>query len=571
MKSAASGGAGCLVIFGAIFAIAGLVPGALALSSVRDWAQARDWIEVPAQVLEAKLERGDDTFRATAHYRYEYQGIEHHGDRVSFHSGSDNIGDFHQDIYRLLDQHRRDGQPINVYVNPRTPAEAVVRRDLRLGMIGFLMIFPLVFGSAGIGIILYALAGGRRLKETRKRQALYPDEPWRWRAQWDNGVLRNDTAKTLWFAGFFALVWNLISLPLPFFLWGEVTEKGNFAALIGLLFPLVGLGLIIWLVRLWLADKRYGRATFTLDKLPGALGDRLSGELRVPASLPEGSTIMVYLDCVRRRTTGSGKHRSTTEDLLWQDEQRLPLQPHPLMQGTRVPIVFPLPSDRPATDDSNPKDKIIWRLRMEAEVPGVDFSTSFEVPVYDVGTDAAGAEQPQPISQAAEPPDWKHTGVELRYGAEGVEYYFAPARHKGMASGLTLIAVIFVGASIALWGADQSLMAIIFSLFSLILVWATLHSWLIRSRLMPGHGRLRLQRGYSGSGRLREISAADIGAITLKAGTRAGTTQYYDLVAQTTGGKAIRLADMLKGRRDSEALAQHIAESIGIADRKPSR
>lgn len=569
MKSAGSGGVGCLVLFGLIFTLAGLVPGALALSSVWDWMQARDWIEVQAQVLDAGLDRRDETFRAIATYRYQYQGIEYEGNRLSFHGGSDNIGDFHDAMHRLLERHRLSGEPLNIFIDPHHPSASVIHRDLRPGMIGFLMVFPLLFGAAGIGIILYALTAGRRRRKSRALQQSHPDEPWRWRAEWNSGVLPSDNGKMLKFIGFFALVWNLISLPLPFMLWREVTAKANPAALIGLVFPLVGLALIIWLGRLWLADRRYGRATFTLDTLPAALGDRLSGELTVPASLPAGSMLRVHLDCVRRRTTGSGRHRSTTEDLLWQDEQRLPLQPHHLLQGTRVHLVFPLPADQPPSDDTDPENRVLWRLRAQADVPGVDFSALFEVPVFRVATGTHAPEQGPAVSEAAEPADWRRTGVEPRYGAEGFEYYFAPARNKGIASGLTLIALVFSGATAALWLADQLLMALIFGLFSLILLWASLHTWLIRSRLVPGHGRLRMRRGYTASGKLRDIGAADISAITFEPGMRAGHTQYYDLIAELAGGRRIRLADMLRGRRDTGALARHLSAAIGLHDHKP--
>ena len=560
------GGAGCLVVFGAIFVIAGMVPGYFAVSSLWEWVQARDWAPVPAQILEANIEYGEDTQRAIARYRYEYGGHRYEGSRVSFYGGSDNIGDFHYDSYRLLSDHQNSGKPFTIYVDPDNPAESVARRDLRPGLLAFMMLFPLVFGGAGSGVIAFAIYSSRSQRGQQKREDDHPDEPWRWNPEWDSPVLKDGGNKLLIFAIAFASLWNLISAPIPFLIWEEVTDKGNTAALFALLFPLVGLGLIAWVVWLLMQRRRYGNATFTLDSLPVALGGQLSGKLHIPTKLAEGDLLNVHLDCVRRRITGSGKHRSTDEDLLWQDSQRLRLQPHHLMQGTRVHIAFPVPEDQPQTDGRNPRDAIVWRLRMSAETPGVDFSAAFEIPVFQtaLSADTVTAPVEHLFSDAAEPADWRHTGAEVRYGSDGMEYYVPPARHRGLASTLTLMAVVFGAVAAFLWSESEIFMAAIFGLAALLLAWAASHMWLIRSRMVPASGRLRFHRGYRDAGSLRELPAHRIRAFEIKPGVRSGNTQYYTLIASTTDGGKVKLADLLEGRRDTENLARILSEAVGI-------
>jgi len=560
-----AGGSGCLILFGAIFVIAGMVPGALALHSLFQWMQADHWAQVPARILEARLTRGDDTYSVEARYEYRYAGRDYESTRVSFHSGSDNIGDFHQSTYSLLKRHQESGEPIAIYVDPSAPDNAVIVRNMRWELFGFMMIFPLVFGSAGGGIIAMAVYGGKRAKAETKRRALYPDEPWRWRPEWENGVVQADTRKTLWFAVFFAGIWNLISLPLPFMLWGEVTNKDNYAALLGLLFPVVGIGLAVWVARLILRLRRFGTMTFTLDTFPGALGGQLAGKFYSPTALPVDSELDVRLTCVRKRTSGSGKNRSTHESFLWQDEQRLRVQAHHVFEGTRIHIAFPLPSDKPGSDDGDPDDQILWRLALSADVPGVDMDASFEVPVYDIGHTTSPLQRVAEVtSTAAEEPDWQRTGVVARRVVEGWELYFPPARHKTMAFAVTLFATIFGGVAVFLLFEDETFMAIVFGAFALLIGWGALYLLLMRSRVVAGTGSLNVQRGYLFLGNARTWSSPEIETVAVETGTRAGNTQYYDLIARTRNDGKIKLAHTLPGRRDAEALADFIAENLGI-------
>ena len=87
--------------------------------------------------------------------------------------------------------------------------------------------------------------------------------------------------------------------------------------------------------------------------------------------------IQTKLSCVRPRTTGSGKNRSTPETVLWQDQ-------HQTAGGMTdaIAVRFAIPADRRATDDTDPDDQIVWRLNTRAELPGVDFAAQFEVPVF---------------------------------------------------------------------------------------------------------------------------------------------------------------------------------------------
>ena len=86
---------------------------------------------------------------------------------------------------------------------------------------------------------------------------------------------------------------------------------------------------------------------------------------------------------VRRVTTRSGKNSSTSESVLWQDEQLIArdfLQNDPARSA--IPVLFQIPYDCRPTDETNASDQTIWRLEVSAKTPWLDYSTTFDVPVF---------------------------------------------------------------------------------------------------------------------------------------------------------------------------------------------
>ena len=142
---------------------------------------------------------------------------------------------------------------------------------------GFYAIFALTFGGVGFGGIAAALAGKKKLAAQEALKAGHPDAPWLWRADWAARRADDATRQTVWFAWVFATFWNLIAIPSGFLGVREALQKGNHAALIALLFPLVGIGLLAWAIRATARYRRYGVSRFELTTLPGVIGHSLVG------------------------------------------------------------------------------------------------------------------------------------------------------------------------------------------------------------------------------------------------------------------------------------------------------
>ncbi len=222
-------------------------------------------------------------------------------------------------------------------------------------------------------------------------------------------------------------------------------REGNRAALIALLFPAVGVGLLVWAVRATIRRRRYGTSVLELGTLPAVVGHALEGTLRTPAGLRPPEGFRVVLSCIRRVTSGSGRNRSTSERILWQEERRA------TASGVGVPVAFAIPTDATPSDPGRSDDRTLWRLEVSAEVPGVDYAAGFEVPVFRTAESALPrTETEQAVAaRSAVPADYRQPAgsrILVSRTRRGTEIYFPPARNPGMAASLTVFTLIWAAA-----------------------------------------------------------------------------------------------------------------------------
>jgi hypothetical protein len=397
------GAAWLLVLFSLPFTGVGVFMGWLIFSTVVEWRAAAHWVETPAYILETRLESHEDsegatTYQATARYRYVFDDRNYEGERVSLFSGSDNLGDFHQRVYAELSRYAGSDGPFRCYVDPANPAQAILYRELRWGMLAFMALFGAIFGGAGLAILVSGLAAeaedpagtkGRVLRG--KAPAALPTAPRRPKATgqgrpaWRSGRIPAGGRAATVVLTLFTLFWLLVTSPVLFMLREEVVERENYAALLALLFPLLGLVLLAVAIYKILHWRKYGNVLLLLDAIPGRIGGELRGHIEIPAPLESPRGVKLRLCCLRVITRGSGKGRSTHEAALWEETQTA-LQRVGRERGrTEVPVRFHIPDDAPPSDDSDPRDKTLWRLEASAEVPGVDLGVEFEVPVLRKG------------------------------------------------------------------------------------------------------------------------------------------------------------------------------------------
>jgi hypothetical protein len=135
---------------------------------------------------------------------------------------------------------------------------AAIRAAMRhepLQQVLFLGLFALVFGIAGFGLIAAAIASRKGMERMEILRAQNRDAPWMWRPAWASRRIVDQTTTSTVGLWLFALIWNGVSTPILMLVPRELA-KGNRLALIGYLFPFVGVILILAAIRSTRSPRR---------------------------------------------------------------------------------------------------------------------------------------------------------------------------------------------------------------------------------------------------------------------------------------------------------------------------
>ncbi|NBC01578.1 MAG: hypothetical protein GVY15_12065 [Bacteroidetes bacterium] len=269
-----------------------------------------------------------------------------------------------------------------------------------------------------IGGIMLVSAHRESRQHEQYGEALAHEKPWTLREAWQRNEIRHRTRPkpTVLVLGALFLLGGLAGGG--FIIQDAIigADQPEWAALLVLIFPAAGLGMLASAYSAWQKGRRFGTSTLRLDDLPGRLGSRITARVRahLPADqLPEHG-IRVECSCYRRtvhyeRSSGdsNSKTKKVAMRLLWRDEHHM--RPMSVTsEGVEIPVSFALPEDYPTStpirrSDSylarTGKSDIRWMIEVHAAVPGADYDASFEIPVF------APEEAEHPERDADEVPD----------------------------------------------------------------------------------------------------------------------------------------------------------------------
>lgn len=426
----------------------------------------------------------------------------------------------------------------------------------------FFGIFSLAFGGVSLGMTAAVISGRKRARQALALRAAHPDEPWLWRGDWAEGVSRSTTKNTMLFAWGFAILWNLISTPLLFFLPEEIWEKGNYAALLGLLFPLVGIGLLVWAVRQTIELKKFGQSVFRMSTVPGVIGGTLEGTIAVPAHFNPGQDFDLALFCINRRTTGTGKNQSTTETILWQEKAvGVKSLAGPEAMGVGIPVKFDIPSDCASTEEIGTRNANLWRLEAHAAVPGVDYHGRFEVPVFRTAAsrksvDGTSPDQALPAGYQPAP----ESGIAVGVGPTGgIAYDVEPQGRAGPLASVIVFFLIWSGA-IALmvhFGAPVFFTAV-FGLFDLLFLYIILQLAFGRCGIQCDAESVTVRNGVGPFSSSVTVRREEIARVAPLIAMQMGSSVRYAVTIATRSGKQVVARTVLKEKHDAEWLAEQI-------------
>lgn len=562
-----------LVLFALPFAGVGIGTLLLAvLPTLYDWTRMQSWQPVDATLVSAQLHasrgKNSTTYSVTASYRFQAAGQDVYGRRVAINERSDNVGDFYEVLGARLERAQRNGRTVRAWVNPADLSESVIDRSLRWGLLGFWMVFVLLFGGVGVGMLAYAW-------HVRQKAMQAPPDPgatpWLARPEWAHNQIRSHKRLEVGVAWGFATVWNLLALPAAIGGGPKMLRTENYAALGAVsLFVLVGVGLLVWAVRATLDARRYGEVFLQLDPFPGSIGGHFGATMPLKMPYQPGQHFDVTLSCVLRyQTRSAGKSGSESrESIVWQTEGVAQVAPH--AEGLVLSFRFSVPSGLPQTQEVD-RDYHAWRVQIESADPELPFSRTFDVPVYAtketsdrIAADAA--QHPQLLkkrdAQVDEVSDLEHIPGGVRLYLPYGRLWRQNLVWLGMGG-----AFLGFGVMAGRMGAPALFPVVFGGVGGAMLVWGfyalcnSLSVQLDRDGLRTERRLLGLMLAW------HRVPARDIERLAAKesytsqTGTRHAT--FFRLQAELKNGKKIAIADSLRGREAADQLLASIASATG--------
>lgn len=396
------------------------------------------WKQVPAQLnsLDIEPHYGDDTtiYSLVGSYSFQYLGTTYQSSQVSYFSDNDNLGDWHSESANKIRRAAARGHLI-AWVNADNPNESYLVRDLRLYKMFLILIFVLVFGGAGVGLILYGFY-------FRQWSSKEPNH--------ENGIVYSGQHYTHWILGFMAFLFITISLPAVIATPSEMVS-GNIAILVALIFPMAGFGLAYAARRSLQNWRYYGLTPLLMNPYPAQNGGQIGGEITV-AHRGLKANWSVTLQCIRK-VQGSGRNSSSHESLLWQSKT----QPEVRDVGdkTLLRFIFEPGQDLPASYNKG-RTSIFWRLTLEGPQTPVKLERHFVLPVVEgvaQSTLELTAKHIADVSrkQLLEAKESISRQLDIRENNDEFFIVSKAGRHLSVSLGLVLMGVMFSGVGLFLF------------------------------------------------------------------------------------------------------------------------
>lgn len=265
-------------------------------------------------------------------------------------------------------------QTVQVLYDPRQPQNAEINSFMTLWMppIGG-AILGLVFAGVGIGPILLSRArikADAAFQEELKKGYTF----WQINPDWKNGRVGSTVKTDMKRYWLFATFLSAISLPLVLFLPRELA-KGNYPALLGLVFPVFNIGLMVVAVRKTLQWRKFGDITLILDPFPGSIGGDIGGTIDLSIPYDRSIHFKMRLSCLQ-----VFRGRSRYEKLVW--EGLGAVEAEASSNGTRLGFKVSAPKDLPESEQPS-RNYHQWVISITADLPGISLDRTFVVPVIN--------------------------------------------------------------------------------------------------------------------------------------------------------------------------------------------
>jgi hypothetical protein len=428
-------------------------------------------------------------------------------------------------------------------------------------------VLGLLFLCGGLTVLFGISWAAKKSRREAQARAQNPSSPWLWRADWAENRCNSKTKSSMITAWIFAVFWNAISTGSVFAVPAGTYREKPLTWLI-LLFPAVGLGLLIWAARETVAWLEFGKTYFQMTSVPIVAGREMRGAIQARFPKPPEHGVRLKLSCVNRIVTNSGRDQTTSENIIWRDEHTVsPAELYASPTGTTIPVTFHVPLDARPTDSSNPHNSIIWILEADADVPGVDYKDVFELPVFHTKDSPAVAEESERVERVAAPTT---PTIRVTPTAEGTEFYFPAARNKSFAAGTTMFLVLWTGAlALMIHLHAPFIFPLVTGLFEVLIFYIALQMWFGTSDVIVNRQGVRVRSGLFDTGKVQEIPVTQISEIKAVIRSQQGGatgTPYYDILLIQNSGTNTTLGQTIRDKSEAEWLVAQIRADLGLGN-----
>ncbi|MCM8525323.1 MAG: hypothetical protein NE327_02325 [Lentisphaeraceae bacterium] len=342
-------------------------------------------------------------------------------------------------------------------------------------------------------------------------------KPWENNPSWSSGNIASapEGAGAIWF---FAILWNAISSPAVFMGIPEMYRAEKYWQILVIsLFPAIGLLIIYFAIYKTLQNIKYSKSSFKMAKVPGVIGGSMVGELLLPVKLAGAEEINVRLVNINQVTTGSGKNRSTRRNTIWQTSRAFKQGEWKVQNGhVIIPLDLTISYETRDHDKTNMRNCVYWNLEVYSAMPGIDFSTVFEVPVFKTEES-----DPEIITSSKDEerildkqPNMK--GITYQELADGIRIFVHPFKFIGGGIGFLTFAIAFGIGSAVLINKGLTFFACITMLFTLLFLACGIHFILIQTEIVFYQNFGQIKSTWLGLGFIREFDLRDIKDIKIK-------------------------------------------------------
>ncbi|MEX2142908.1 MAG: DUF3592 domain-containing protein [Pirellulales bacterium] len=578
-----------------------------------DAARMRAWEEVPATVLEAdyrNLEEDDIRPRVFAEYRYTYGGVEYQGSRVDIAASPELVGEFQKQMADELKQHVNDGTPTTAYVNPSQPEDSVLYpRFIYTAFAARLLILFVFafFGGLLFWLMTYAL---RRQKQQVIEERTHPEEPWLWRHDWANKLIRSSSYKLAWLVVLFAAIYLLVALPLALLVlqeWGR-----DILSVPGVILMLVGLAFFN-AARLQLkVGKTFRGAEFRMSSVPGVIGGSLAGVVVLPQKMPDDTKFRVVLECAEYQHTRKnpksisvGQSRSesvdASEHIVWRENvvvERTLSVPDP--NSTALPVYFSVPFECKPSGLTETMG-IRWRVKAGIEEPNFHRYATFEVPVFKTAESSPDFQPDLAVMQPFEAVVDAKVAIERMCRIEplpngGEKLRFSYTDYLVLVIALVVVAVCAGGVAAVFHFEAHPAWALVPGLFGLVIFLATSAMLLWGSSLAIQGDRVTVASGYAGMRKRFEVPLSEILDVEIEHEQRTHEQDHYclnlkfrvpvpleelededntpadlDFLRNEKYTESLTIAKRLESRQQAEAVRRWLCEKLRFTDDQIAR